>query len=513
MGASTPTWLPTEGNAFLRAAHLAYALHYPLSLSPDAVWLCIAQGFAAHVKENAERLRGKFVRHEGQATLKVRRDDFVKGSPANPWPEAFAAFSDAIAEHIGKQRDLVVCDFSTTGPCERAASEIVLLDAMQRYFHYELHSLCGIPEITLEGTVDDWRSVRARARALEEYELRNWTRELNPVLDAILATAEGKVDRAFWERFFKHVDGSGGPWVRGWINVLFPYLRQGEDGGLVPNPLFGKQKHGWQKGLDAVFGGGAGVSEVPSGLSTAPFVWEYLKQRFSMELLGGFTGIAQDPATLAVRPVIGWAVREAGGQGDAGRRSPGEGWVLDSDGEWHMPEPPRWQRQGAHLLVGWLSEGLWLARDEIEALGARVEAIGAAHQVPLAWALAGNLGSMDDFPEAPAVLRVAVGLRLAETGHGDEVTTSLTACARALRQARELPPQLREALDAAIPRGLAGEPGLQLTVAGSHLRGSLTQGPVPLAEVFPARCAAVTVRPMAPGIGTVLTLRAERHFG
>src|SRR5262245_50441118 len=53
MGASGGAWLPTAGNAFLRAVHAAYALHYPLVLTPDAVWLSIAQGFAAHVNVNA----------------------------------------------------------------------------------------------------------------------------------------------------------------------------------------------------------------------------------------------------------------------------------------------------------------------------------------------------------------------------------------------------------------------------------------------------------------------------
>jgi hypothetical protein len=41
------------------------------------------------VNANAERLRGKFVRHEGRADITIRRDDFVKGSSENPWPEVF----------------------------------------------------------------------------------------------------------------------------------------------------------------------------------------------------------------------------------------------------------------------------------------------------------------------------------------------------------------------------------------------------------------------------------------
>ena len=175
MGASAATFRPSETHALIETVHRAYASHYPLALSPDAVWLAIAQGFAMHVNANAERLRGKFVRHAGQLAITVQRDDFVKGSPANPWPEVFSTFSDAIAAHIGRKRDLVVCDFSTTGPCERAASELVLMDAMQRYFSYEVSTLCGIPEVSLEGTPEDWRAIRRRAQALYEYDLDWWT--------------------------------------------------------------------------------------------------------------------------------------------------------------------------------------------------------------------------------------------------------------------------------------------------------------------------------------------------
>jgi hypothetical protein len=37
------------------------------------------------------------------------------------WQGCFAEWSDAIAAHIGRKRDLVVASFSTTGPIERAA--------------------------------------------------------------------------------------------------------------------------------------------------------------------------------------------------------------------------------------------------------------------------------------------------------------------------------------------------------------------------------------------------------
>jgi hypothetical protein len=51
------------------AADLAYRHHFPLVLTPDAVWLTVAQGLARHVTNNAEALRHRLVAHEGRALI------------------------------------------------------------------------------------------------------------------------------------------------------------------------------------------------------------------------------------------------------------------------------------------------------------------------------------------------------------------------------------------------------------------------------------------------------------
>jgi hypothetical protein len=307
MGASAAAFRPTETHALVAAAHRAYATHYPLALSPDAVWLAIAQGFAMHVNANAERLRGRFVRHAGQLAIAINRNDFVKGSPTNPWPEVFGAFSNAIAEHIGRQRDLVVCDFSTTGPCERAASELVLMESVQKYFRYEVPTLCGIPEIQLEGAPEDWRTIRRRAQALGEYDLGWWVDALAPALDQLVATSEGHIDVPFWERFFKHVDHCGGDCAGGWINAFIPYLRK-NNGEFVRNQEIAEGRMFAMSGARL---SGARLEDLPAGLSQVPFLWKYLGTNLPMQFVGGFVGVAQDDITLAVRPAIGWAVRDA----------------------------------------------------------------------------------------------------------------------------------------------------------------------------------------------------------
>lgn len=291
-------------HALIEAVHTAFAEHYPLVLTPDDVWLCLAQGFGMHVEANARALRSRFVRHEGKLDLVVRRDGFVKGSSDNDWQSCFAEWSDAIAAHIGKKRDLVIASFSTTGPIERAASELVLMSAVKNYFGFSVHTMCGIPAITLLGSLEDWRAIRRRAEVFAEFDLADWVRVLLPVLDQFVEAASGNADRTFWQSIYKHKGDSGGPYVTGWINVLFPCL----DGGSPKK--FHRNEHAltWSQDMDTPFCGTT-FGDIPRGLSQVSVTWQYLETTIPMTFSGGFVGISQDRQTLAVRPVIGWAVQ------------------------------------------------------------------------------------------------------------------------------------------------------------------------------------------------------------
>lgn len=284
----------------IEAAHLAFDEHLPLVLSPDDVWLCIAQAFAHHVEQHAEALRGRFVRHPGKVEIIVIRDEFRRGSPDNDWPGVFGEFSDAIAAHIGKQRDLVVADFSTTGPVERAASEVVLMAAMKQYFAYTVLTRCGIPRVTLLGTPDDWASIRRRAAHLAEYDLGPWIEALMPILDQFHAASSGQPDPEHWRSFYRFESGSGGDRATGWINTLFPFVQRPGTDQLEANPaaIDWRRRHA------------PAPAQFPSGLAIAPFIWDYLGTQIPMEFVAGFAGVSQDP-DLAVRPAIGWAIRDA----------------------------------------------------------------------------------------------------------------------------------------------------------------------------------------------------------
>jgi len=288
-------------NGLVAAIHRSYTEHLPLALSPDDIWLAIAQGLSLHINANAETLRHQFVSHEGKARITVRRDGFVRGRLDNDWPGVFHEFSDQIAGYIHKKRDLIVSNFTTTGPLEKVVSEITLMEAMKNYFDYRLLTMCHIPRITLLGETSDWEDIARRVSVLAEFDLSWWTDVLLPIVDKFVDASKGKVDTGFWENIYKRNGGSGGPYITGWITQFFPYAHHWSK-KIVRNNKIGQVQTG--RGCFD----GMTSNEFSSGLSVVPFVWEYYADELPMEFVGGFLGVKQE-ADLSLRPALGWVVR------------------------------------------------------------------------------------------------------------------------------------------------------------------------------------------------------------
>lgn len=296
-GASVSLVMKPYSNPLIEACTSSFQDHLPLVLSPDDIWLTITQAFATHVEQNAEKLRSHFVHHAGKETL-IHENNYTKGDPNTDWTQSFSFFSQEISKRIGKTRDLLVSDFSTTGPIEKAASEIVLMSTMKEYFSYVEMTMCGIPRITLLGTREDWVSVRDRTAMLAEFEAP-WTEKILLAIGNFIDAFDGKHEKAVWETFFKWHDGSGGPSISGWVNDLFPYIRRRDyNGGSIKETIVPNTR----RNLD--------TASYISGLSVAPFIWDYYGTNYNMEFLGGFVGTTQNETDFSVRPVIGWAVRD-----------------------------------------------------------------------------------------------------------------------------------------------------------------------------------------------------------
>lgn len=247
-------------------------------------------------------MRSHFVSHEGKKKLEVRRDDFIKGSLENPWESVFDEFSTHIRKEIGEtNHELIVTQFPTTGAIEKAANEVVLMDSMNAYFEYACLTMCGIPEVRLEGSHEDWTRLAQKAEKLgSTYEVQWWTERMLPRLETMAAHSNGQGDPAFWRDIYKWNHGSGGPYVNGWIVDFIPYVAT--DVGRFKNPLVSHRNDFDDDGIT--------TDVLPSSLSKVPYTWDYHGTKYEMEFIAGFTSFTQEADSFAVRPKIGWAVRD-----------------------------------------------------------------------------------------------------------------------------------------------------------------------------------------------------------
>lgn len=84
-------------HALLSAVHLAFSRHLPLALTPDVIWLTIAQGFAQHVNNHSEDLRPLLVQHDGKMLLRAKVQQVTC---QEDWADAANQWAQQIASHV-----------------------------------------------------------------------------------------------------------------------------------------------------------------------------------------------------------------------------------------------------------------------------------------------------------------------------------------------------------------------------------------------------------------------------
>jgi hypothetical protein len=296
-------------NPLIDAVHRAFSNHRPLVLSPDAIWLTIVQGFAHHLQENAEVFRGRIVSHHGKKELRVQ----TLSLEADAWPQLISQLTDQIRDNSDPfLYENLSCEFSTTTPTIKTACQIALMEGYERYFEYIMECVCGIPQITLEGTAEDWQRIRERVEVLATFDFGWWTSRLAPILDQFISTAKGTPDLSFWQAIYKPEQLYAQEMATGWIADLFPYLAYGDSpSSMSRNPnLTEVERIDWipQK-TEANKFPGVTLESFPTGISRAPVTVTYPDDsQTPIELLGGFFGVSQSQEDGALAPIISWAV-------------------------------------------------------------------------------------------------------------------------------------------------------------------------------------------------------------
>jgi hypothetical protein len=296
--------VPCNIHPFARAVQLAYDEHRPLVISPDVIWLMILQGFSTHIELNKAKYQYSLVDFEGIKRIDIKRDDFVRGKTDTLWKDIIPEFTSEIRKHIvdTSMYSRVVHSFTTSTSKELLAYEITFLEINKHYFDYHFWA-CGIPEITLEGTVEDWKWIRQNIEVFRKFDLSWWIDKLIPILDQFLETSKGYVDHEFWSSIYRY-DEMCGAEITGWFAKFFPYIRKGTK-EMVKNPLVLKEPV--YNGL--LYAGAIENENFTSGLSYVDFTFhDRNNQTSKMCFVSGFVGIMQDKETKALSPEINWLI-------------------------------------------------------------------------------------------------------------------------------------------------------------------------------------------------------------
>ena len=211
---------------------LAYNHHLPLRLSPDVFWLTITQSVATYIEGSgkAKAFRDALVTH---ATGKVA---LIVEVP--PWEDADIEWESVLQQIRALIRESTqpgIADafsptFSTTTLDSTTASTVALMSGLQNFFEYGMKTKCGLGEVYMSGTVEDWRQLRERVRLLPLVLgpvgdlLLPWFRRLDATLVSLVDTAELHPSVDFWQHAYSKtvIRGSGeGTFLSGWFSHFF----------------------------------------------------------------------------------------------------------------------------------------------------------------------------------------------------------------------------------------------------------------------------------------------------
>ena len=148
---------------------IAYKNHYPITISPDMIWLLILQGYSKFMEKYSEIVREKYVNFKGQKTLHVERLGlFPETATKEDWKGIIQEFTQKIEDNVGKEVvSNLQANFSTTNPVILTTSQVSIMSAMKQYFVYSvLMGGCGISSITLEGSLEDWEKIKSKLEFL-----------------------------------------------------------------------------------------------------------------------------------------------------------------------------------------------------------------------------------------------------------------------------------------------------------------------------------------------------------
>lgn len=222
-----------NGHPLYRLVYTAYMTHLPLHLHPEDFQFVLDAIVSQTVHADPERFRHLLVAHTGKRVLEVKvvqdENDF-----------------EAILDELGAQVraevsptlvSAMAADFSTSTALDQRIATTYLLGTTAQYYEYHAGHGCGISQVYLHGTVEDWRRLVDKANTLGEA-LGGTTQKyiqakLLPVFEGLLKERQGEHSPAFWQKMISDTEQLYVWTWSGWIMSMYPQITKDASTGAL----------------------------------------------------------------------------------------------------------------------------------------------------------------------------------------------------------------------------------------------------------------------------------------
>ncbi|KAM9988577.1 hypothetical protein ACTFIZ_003718 [Dictyostelium cf. discoideum] len=255
-------------NSFIYSAWEAYNYHHHLEIRPENIWMAIVSQFSFYINKYNKELRNKFVDfNDEKKILQVFTDYSILeidngngngsgggggGGDGGGKDVSFEKLTNDMVDEICKNikdpsiRDWIIPSFSTTTVSDKIIFSSVLMSTLKKDFIYRYGSKCGLPKVTLLGTVDDWIQLKERSLKLKEFNISNsdsssssssgsdnsddndnenlmnkWVdKYLLEILDNFIESSNGKPNKTWWNQIIDFREQSGSSVLSGWLSAF-----------------------------------------------------------------------------------------------------------------------------------------------------------------------------------------------------------------------------------------------------------------------------------------------------
>jgi len=223
-------------NGLISAVSHAYSHHIPLKIKPDDLWISICNAIGFYVtscttnSEVHETVRNFFVSHGEKNVIEIDIDSFDKNN--------IGVIVDLICEEIKKNTNNNIIDwltpnFTTTTNIDKVTCQISIMNVVKNFFSYHMMLGCGLSQITLDGTKDDWLLLKEKIKYIENINslvLNEWLSVLLPIIDNFILIFDEVADFDFWQRIctYRRVGSGNQQEYGGWIFAFSPFDSEGK---------------------------------------------------------------------------------------------------------------------------------------------------------------------------------------------------------------------------------------------------------------------------------------------